>query len=78
MLILLFKKKFQNHYWGGTVEERFVYIFGIYKHFGGNNPSILTPSDSVDIATYAEWLVQVWFQHTVRGGINNGQKVYDA
>jgi hypothetical protein len=32
---------------GGT----FRFIFGIYKKFGGNNPSILTPSDSVDVAT---------------------------
>jgi hypothetical protein len=42
---------FQNHYWGGTVEELFAYTFEIYKKFGGNNPSILTPSDSVDVAT---------------------------
>ena len=34
-------------YWGGTVEEVFAYIFGIYKKFGGNNPSILAPTDSV-------------------------------
>ena len=34
-----------------TVEELFAYIFGIYKKFGGNNPSILAPSDSVDVAT---------------------------
>ena len=48
-----FEKKnfFQNHYWGGKVEELFAYIFGIYKKFGGNNPSILTPYDSVDVAT---------------------------
>ena len=42
---------FQNHYWGATVEELFAYIFGIYKKFGGNNPSILTPLDLVNIAT---------------------------
>ena len=42
---------FQNHYWGATVEELFAYIFGIYKKIGGNNPSILTPSDSVSVAT---------------------------
>ena len=52
-LLKFLKKKnfFQNHYWGGTVEELFAYIFGIYKKFGGNNPSILTPLDSVDVAT---------------------------
>ena len=33
------------------VEELFAYIFGIYKKFGGNNPSILAPSDSVAVAT---------------------------
>ena len=61
--ILLAKKKkkitkifekfnfFQNHYRGATVEELFAYIFGIYKKFDGNNPSILTPSDSVDVAS---------------------------
>ena len=29
----IFEKKnfFQNHYWGGTVEELFAQIFGIYK-----------------------------------------------
>ena len=42
---------FQNHNWGGTVEELFAYIFGIYKKFGGNNPSILTPCYSVAVAT---------------------------
>ena len=50
----IFEKKpnfFQNHYWGGTVEELFAYIFGIYKKFGGNNPSILAPFDSVSVAT---------------------------
>jgi hypothetical protein len=36
------------------VEELFAYIFGIYIKFGYKNPSILSPSDSVDIATYAE------------------------
>jgi hypothetical protein len=33
------------------VEELFAHIFRIYKKFGGNNPSILTPCDSVDVAT---------------------------
>jgi hypothetical protein len=33
------------------VEELLAYIFGIYKKFGGNNPSILTPLDLVDVAT---------------------------
>ena len=45
------KKKKLNHYWGGTVEELFAYIFGIYKKFGGNNPSILAPANSVSVAT---------------------------
>ena len=45
------KKKKLNHYWGGTVEELFAYIFGIYKKFGGNNPSILAPYNSVSVAT---------------------------
>ena len=47
------KKKnfFKNHYWGATVEELFAYIFGMYKKLGGNNPLILTPSDSVAVAT---------------------------
>ena len=52
--LLKFLKKFnffQNHYRGATVEELFAYIFGIYKKFGGNNPSILTPLDLVDVAT---------------------------
>ena len=52
--LLKFLKKFnffQNHYRGATVEELFAYIFGIYKKFGGNNPSILAPSDSVSVAT---------------------------
>ena len=34
-----------------TVEELFAYIFGIYIKFGYKNPSILTPSNSVDVAT---------------------------
>ena len=38
-------------YWGGTVEEVFAYIFGIYKKFGGNNPSILAPYNLVSVAT---------------------------
>ena len=36
---------------GGTVEELFAYIFGIYKKFGYKNPSILAPTDSVSVAT---------------------------
>ena len=36
------------------MEELFAYIFGIYKTIGGNNPSILTPLDLVDVATQAE------------------------
>ena len=49
-----FEKKtvfFQNHYWGATVEELFAYIFGIYKKFCVKNPLILTPTDSVAVAT---------------------------
>ena len=52
--LLKFLKKFnffQNHYRGATGEELFAYIFGIYKKFGDNNPSILAPSDSVAVAT---------------------------
>ena len=52
--LLKFLKKsnfFQNQYWGGTVEELFAYIFRIYKKFGGNNPSILAPYNSVSVAT---------------------------
>ena len=41
---------FQNQYWGGTVEELFAYIFGIYKKFGGNNPLILATSNLVSVA----------------------------
>ena len=51
--LLKFLKKnsfFQNRYWGATVEELFAYIFGIYKKFGGNNPSILAPFDLVSVA----------------------------
>jgi hypothetical protein len=33
------------------VEELIAYIFGIYIKFGYKNPSISTPSDSVDVAT---------------------------
>ena len=36
---------------GVTVEELFAYFFGIYIKFGYKNPSILTPLDSVDVAT---------------------------
>ena len=51
-LLKFLKKKnfFQNRYWGGTVEELFAYIFRIYKKFGGKNPSILAPLDSVSVA----------------------------
>ena len=51
--LLKFLKKFnffQNHYRGATVEELFAYVFGIYKKFGGNNPSILATTDSVSVA----------------------------
>ena len=51
--LLKFLKKtnfFQNRYWGGTVGELFAYIFGIYKKFGGNNPSILAAYNSVSVA----------------------------
>ena len=33
------------------VEELFAYIFGIYIKVGYKHPSIVTPFDSVDIAT---------------------------
>jgi hypothetical protein len=33
------------------VEEVFAYFFGIYMKFGYKNPSILTPLDSVDVAS---------------------------
>jgi len=33
------------------VEEPPAYIFGIYKKFGGNNPSIPAPYNSVSVAT---------------------------
>ena len=33
------------------MEERFGYSFGIYIKFGYKNPSILTPLDSVDVAS---------------------------
>ena len=36
---------------GGTVEELFAYIFGIYIKFGYKDPSILAPFDSVSVAT---------------------------
>ena len=35
----------------GTVEELFAYIFEIYMKFGYKNPSFLSLSDSVDVAT---------------------------
>ena len=35
----------------GGGEDLFAYMFGIYKKIGGNNPSILTPYDSVTVAT---------------------------
>ena len=37
-----------------TVEELFTYFFGIYIKLEYKNPSILTPSDSVDVASEAE------------------------
>ena len=37
-----------------TVEELFASFFGIYIKFGYKNPSILTPLDSVDVASKAE------------------------
>ena len=36
---------------GGTMEELFAYIFGIYIKFGYKDPSILAPSNSVNVAT---------------------------
>ena len=51
--LLKFLKKnnfFQNRFWGGTVEELFVYIFRIYKKFGGNNSSILATTNLVSVA----------------------------
>ena len=33
------------------MEEVFAYFFGIYMKFGYKNPSILTPLDSVDVAS---------------------------
>ena len=33
------------------VEELFAYFFGIYIEFGYKNPLILTPLDSVDVAS---------------------------
>ena len=48
--LLKFLEKKQNRYCGAPVEELFSYIFGIYKKFGGNNPSILTPTNSVAVA----------------------------
>jgi hypothetical protein len=33
------------------VEEIFAYFFEIYIRFGYKNPSILTPLDSVDVAS---------------------------
>ena len=35
---------------GGTVEELFAYIFGIYIKFGYKDPSILAPANSVSVA----------------------------
>ena len=37
--------------WGGMVEELFADFFGIYIKSRYKNPSILTPSDSVDVAS---------------------------
>ena len=39
------------------MEELFANIFGTYIKFGYKNPSIITPSDSVDVASKAERLV---------------------
>ena len=36
------------------MKELFAHIFGIYIKFGYKNPSILTPSNSVDVATKLE------------------------
>ena len=36
---------------GGMVEEAFAYFLGIYIKFGYKNPLILTPLDSVYIAS---------------------------
>ena len=41
----------KNHPLPVAVEELFTYFFGIYIRFGYKNPSILTPLDSVDIAS---------------------------
>ncbi len=51
--VKIFKKKhfFQNHCRVLMVEELFAYIFGIYIKFGNKNPSILAPSNSVDVVT---------------------------
>ena len=50
------------------MEELFAYIFGIYIKFGYKNPSILTPCDSVDIATIgwvtSENLANLFFDNT--------------
>ena len=40
------------------MEKRFAYFFGIYIKFGYKNASILTPLDSVDVASKAELLVK--------------------
>ena len=34
-----------------ALDELFAYFFGIYIKFGYKNPSILTPSDLVEVAT---------------------------
>ena len=34
-----------------TVEDLFAYFFGVYIKFGFKNPSILTPLDSIDVAS---------------------------
>ena len=40
-----------NFFEGGRRRNLFTCIFGIYIKFGYKNPSILTPYDSVDVAT---------------------------
>ena len=41
------------------MEGLFAYIFGIDIEFWYRNLSILTPLDSVDVASLAEWLVNM-------------------
>ena len=37
----------------------FAYFFGIYIESGYRNPSTLTPSNWVDVATYIDWVTSV-------------------